>query len=95
MTKPLRKQRDRFGRFSLVLNIVTTILVVFSGWLVWRDLGRLEKYGEMMEPGSFGERAYLAAGGRLYILILVLLATLFVHIAIRTVSYIWIGRFWR
>lgn len=90
MTKTVRKQHDRFGRFSQVLNIVTTILVVLSGVLAWRFFGLADEYSndELVEVSVQMANGFLMS-------ILVLLVTLFVHIAIRTVSYIWIGRFWR
>ena len=91
MTKSTRRQRDRFERLSVVLNIVTTILVVLSGFGViafWRSMSHYEDL-------SGGYALYSSAFVGFFVAILVLLATLFVHIAIRTVTYIWIGRFWR
>ena len=95
MTKTVRKQRDRFGRFSLVLNIVTTILVVLSGAVAWRSWRLVSSWADENNGTQASVALINIMVDNLGTAILLLLATLFGYIAIRTVSYIWIGRFWR
>jgi hypothetical protein len=83
--------RDRLGRFSLVLNIVTAIVLVPTLAL---GVMHLQENRRIQDARPIDLELLAISNEQLNTTVRIVLVTVLLYIAIRTLTYILYGRFW-
>jgi hypothetical protein len=93
--------RDRYSRFTIVIDIMTIVTMVGAGLLFWGSLEtsfhwqaealRTTSHTDKLLYWGLSNESHRTAERAVLTIVLVLLANL----AFRIMGWVWIGRFWR
>jgi hypothetical protein len=93
--------RDRYNRFTVVMDVLTIVAVVGAGLGFWKSLNDLSYFQAGGHKAISGYEIQMLGGlaaeafNRAVLALITGFIALASNLAIRTLSWIWIGRFWR